>query len=93
MCNTRQLSKSSKLANVLYGIRGPTVDAARQMEEEGHKIIKLILGNLPVFGFGYDKWFMQTIPPKNVRVGLPLSETTKGACTNPNDKPTEDYKR
>jgi len=39
----------------------------------------------------YDKWFMQPIPPKNTRVGLPLSETTKAAWVNLNDKPAEDY--
>jgi glutamate/aspartate transport system substrate-binding protein len=39
----------------------------------------------------YDKWFMQPIPPKNTRVGLPLSETTKAAWANLNDKPAEDY--
>jgi glutamate/aspartate transport system substrate-binding protein len=39
----------------------------------------------------YDKWFMQPIPPKNTRVGLPLSETTKAAWATPNDKPAEDY--
>jgi glutamate/aspartate transport system substrate-binding protein len=39
----------------------------------------------------YDKWFMQPIPPKNTRVGLPLSETTKAAWANLNDKPMEDY--
>ncbi len=45
------VQKSAKLANVLYDIRGPIMDAARQMEEEGHKIIKLNIGNLAVFGF------------------------------------------
>ena len=39
----------------------------------------------------YDKWFVQPIPPKNVRVGLPASESTKAAWANPNDKPMEDY--
>jgi glutamate/aspartate transport system substrate-binding protein len=39
----------------------------------------------------YDKWFMQPIPPKNTRVGLPLSETTKAAWASPNDKPAEEY--
>jgi len=39
----------------------------------------------------YDKWFMQAIPPANVKVGLPLSEATKAAWANPNDKPMEDY--
>jgi alanine-synthesizing transaminase len=45
------LKKSAKLANVLYDIRGPIMDAAKQMEEEGQKIIKLNIGNLAVFGF------------------------------------------
>ncbi|ABM58405.1 pyridoxal phosphate-dependent aminotransferase [Verminephrobacter eiseniae] len=43
--------KSAKLANVCYDIRGPIMDAAKQMEEDGHKIIKLNIGNLAVFGF------------------------------------------
>ena len=42
--------KSAKLANVCYDIRGPVLDKARAMEEEGHKIIKLNIGNLAVFG-------------------------------------------
>jgi alanine-synthesizing transaminase len=46
----KTVSKSSKLANVCYDIRGPVLDKARQMEEEGHKIIKLNIGNLAVFG-------------------------------------------
>jgi alanine-synthesizing transaminase len=36
---------------VLYDIRGPIMDAAKQMEEEGQKIIKLNIGNLAPFGF------------------------------------------
>lgn len=47
----KTVQKSAKLANVLYDIRGPIMDAARQMEEEGHKIIKLNIGNLALFGF------------------------------------------
>ena len=39
----------------------------------------------------YDKWFVQPIPPKNTRVGLPASENTKAAWASPNDKPMEDY--
>ncbi len=39
----------------------------------------------------YDKWFVQPIPPKNTRVGLPASETTRTAWVNLNDKPMEDY--
>ncbi len=48
---SKPIAKSSKLANVCYDIRGPVLDKARQMEEEGHKIIKLNIGNLAVFGF------------------------------------------
>ncbi|MBT2335081.1 pyridoxal phosphate-dependent aminotransferase [Variovorax paradoxus] len=47
----KQFKKSAKLANVLYDIRGPIMDAAKQMEEEGQKIIRLNIGNLAVFGF------------------------------------------
>jgi alanine-synthesizing transaminase len=46
----KPIAKSSKLANVAYDIRGPVLDKARQMEEEGQKIIKLNIGNLAVFG-------------------------------------------
>ena len=47
----KTIRKSTKLASVCYDIRGPIMDAARQMEEEGHKIIKLNIGNLAAFGF------------------------------------------
>ncbi|SEQ72219.1 pyridoxal phosphate-dependent aminotransferase [Giesbergeria anulus] len=47
----KSIRKSAKLANVCYDIRGPIMDAAKQMEEDGHKIIKLNIGNLAVFGF------------------------------------------
>ncbi len=46
----KPIVKSSKLANVCYDIRGPVLDKARQMEEEGHHIIKLNIGNLAAFG-------------------------------------------
>jgi alanine-synthesizing transaminase len=39
------------LANVCYDIRGPVLARARQLEEEGHKIVKLNIGNLAPFGF------------------------------------------
>ena len=47
----KTIHKSSKLAHVLYDIRGPIMDRAKQMEDEGQKIIKLNIGNLAVFGF------------------------------------------
>lgn len=48
----RPIQKSQKLANVCYDIRGPVMEKAKQMEDEGHKIIKLNIGNLAVFNFG-----------------------------------------
>jgi len=43
--------KSAKLANVCYDIRGPVMQRAKQMEEDGQRIIKLNIGNLAPFGF------------------------------------------
>jgi len=48
---SRPVLKSTKLANVCYDIRGPVMARAKQMEEEGHRIIKLNIGNLAPFGF------------------------------------------
>ncbi|MES2103231.1 MAG: pyridoxal phosphate-dependent aminotransferase [Pseudomonadota bacterium] len=47
----RPIQKSNKLADVCYDIRGPVLEKAKQMEDEGHKIIKLNIGNLAVFNF------------------------------------------
>ncbi|BBN87419.1 pyridoxal phosphate-dependent aminotransferase [Azospira sp. I09] len=47
----RPIKKSAKLDNVCYDIRGPVLEKAKQMEEDGHKIIKLNIGNLASFGF------------------------------------------
>ena len=46
----KPILKSEKLNDVCYDIRGPVLDKAREMEEEGQKIIKLNIGNLAVFG-------------------------------------------
>lgn len=43
--------KSTKLANVCYDIRGPVLARAKQLEEEGHRVIKLNIGNPAPFGF------------------------------------------
>lgn len=45
------ISKSNKLEGVCYDIRGPILDAARKMEDEGHRILKLNIGNPAPFGF------------------------------------------
>lgn len=39
----------------------------------------------------YDKWFIQPIPPQNLKVGLPANAQTQAAWANPTDKPLESY--
>jgi alanine-synthesizing transaminase len=46
-----EVRKSTKLADVCYDIRGPVLERAKQMEEEGHRILKLNIGNPAPFGF------------------------------------------
>ena len=47
----RTFGKSTKLDNVLYDVRGPVVDEANRMEEQGMNILKLNIGNPAPFGF------------------------------------------
>ena len=47
----KPILKSTKLSNVCYDIRGPVMERAKQMEEDGQRIIKLNIGNLAPFGF------------------------------------------
>jgi alanine-synthesizing transaminase len=47
----RPITKSAKLANVCYDIRGPVLQEAVRLEEEGHRIMKLNIGNPAPFGF------------------------------------------
>ena len=47
----RTFKKSSKLDNVLYDVRGPVVDEAARMEDDGARILKLNIGNPAPFGF------------------------------------------
>lgn len=43
--------QSNKLASVCYDIRGPVLEEAKRLEEEGHRILKLNIGNPAAFGF------------------------------------------
>lgn len=47
----KKIQKSNKLDDVCYDIRGPVLGHAKQMEESGHKIIKMNIGNPAAFGF------------------------------------------
>ncbi len=53
--------KSIKLNNVCYDIRGPVLQRAREMEDEGHRIIKLNIGNPAPFGFGAPEEIVQDV--------------------------------
>lgn len=45
------IGQSDKLRNVCYDIRGPVLEEAKRLEEEGHQILKLNIGNPAPFGF------------------------------------------
>ncbi len=45
------IEQSHKLDNVCYDIRGPVLEEAKRLEEEGHQILKLNIGNPAAFGF------------------------------------------
>jgi len=47
----KPIEKSTKLDDVLYDIRGPILDEATRLEQEGHRIVKLNIGNPAPFGF------------------------------------------
>ncbi|CAM3620713.1 pyridoxal phosphate-dependent aminotransferase [Polynucleobacter brandtiae] len=57
----KPILKSEKLNHVCYDIRGPVLELAQRMEEEGHKIIKLNIGNVGVFGFD---------PPEEIQLDM-----------------------
>ncbi|MFE6868438.1 pyridoxal phosphate-dependent aminotransferase [Kitasatospora sp. NPDC057692] len=56
-----QVIQSSKLANVCYDIRGPVLDEAMRLEEQGHRILKLNTGNPALFGFDAPPEILQDI--------------------------------
>ena len=51
LASGRPVRKSRKLEDVCYDIRGPVLRRAKQLEDEGHRIIKLNIGNPAPFGF------------------------------------------
>lgn len=56
-----QFSKSNKLANVCYDIRGPVLKHAKRLEDEGHRILKLNIGNPAPFGFEAPEEILQDV--------------------------------
>ncbi|MBE0484059.1 MAG: pyridoxal phosphate-dependent aminotransferase [Bacterioplanes sp.] len=57
----RNIVKSNKLANVFYDLRGPVLQAAKRMEEEGHRILKLNIGNPKPFGLDAPEEIIQDV--------------------------------
>ncbi|MGB6056503.1 MAG: pyridoxal phosphate-dependent aminotransferase [Burkholderiaceae bacterium] len=70
----RSIHKSKKLADVCYDIRGPVLDKAKQMEEEGHKIIKLNIGNVGAFGFDAPDEIVQDMI-RNMQAASPYTDS------------------
>jgi len=70
----RSIQKSKKLADVCYDIRGPVLDKAKQMEEEGHKIIKLNIGNVGAFGFDAPDEIVQDMI-RNMQAASPYTDS------------------
>ena len=58
-----ELFQSSKLADVRYDIRGPVLTRAKQMEAEGHHVLKLNIGNPAPFGFDAPDEMCQDVVP------------------------------
>ena len=56
-----QVIQSSKLDNVCYDIRGPILDEAMRLEDQGHRILKLNTGNPAPFGFEAPPEILQDI--------------------------------
>ncbi|MEN9465898.1 MAG: hypothetical protein RL217_2079 [Pseudomonadota bacterium] len=57
----REIRKSHKLDNVFYDLRGPVLAAAKRMEEEGHRILKLNIGNPKPFGLDAPEEIIQDV--------------------------------
>jgi alanine-synthesizing transaminase len=70
--NMSNIAKSNKLAHVCYDIRGPVLQEAKRLEEEGHRILKLNIGNPAPFGFEAPEEILQ-----DVILNLP---TAQGYC-------------
>src|SRR5690348_4302715 len=64
-----QVAQSQKLADVCYDIRGPVLQEAQRLEEEGHRVLKLNIGNPAPFGFDAPEDIL-----RDVILNLPVSQ-------------------
>lgn len=72
LVNKATFRQSDKLANVCYDIRGPVLQEANRLEEEGHRILKLNIGNPAPFGFDAPDEIIQDV--------IRLLPTAQGYC-------------
>jgi alanine-synthesizing transaminase len=68
------LRQSDKLLNVVYDVRGPALDEAARMETEGHRILKLNIGNPAPFGFEAPEEILQAVT-RNLSTAQGYSES------------------
>ena len=68
------LRQSDKLQNVVYDVRGPALDEAARMEQEGHRILKLNIGNPAPFGFEAPDEILQAVT-RNLATAQGYSES------------------
>lgn len=68
------IRKSNKLHQVCYDIRGPVLQEAKRMEEEGHRILKLNIGNPAPFGFAAPDEILQDVM-RNLHVAQGYSDS------------------
>ena len=64
------IEKSKKLEGVCYDIRGPVLEHATRLEEEGHRILKLNIGNPQPFGFDAPAEILQDLDGGRVTAAL-----------------------
>ena len=57
----KKIKQSDKLNQVCYDIRGPILEEAKRLEEDGHRILKLNIGNPAAFGFEAPEEIIQDV--------------------------------
>ena len=80
----KTFEKSSKLDNVLYDVRGPVVDEAARMEEDGMEILKLNIGNPYPFGFSApQEVILDMLPLRDIPIPKESFPQERPLCSMP----------
>ena len=70
----KTIKQSSKLEDVCYDIRGPALEEAKSLEAQGHKILKLNIGNPALFGFSAPNEVLNNVS-ENLRLAQGYSDS------------------